>query len=345
MIQTELQGDKPTQGASDQSITGTASNDRLNGKEGNDTLEGGPGTDVMMGGPGDDTYLVNTELDAIIEEADGGIDTVISTAPLFTLPAEVENLTLAMGAGNTFGIGNGLANVLLGNEGINTLVGNGGGDTLDGGAGADYLLGGVGNDFYRVDDTLDLVDEGGAFPTYAGSALDFDTISSTAEWFWDVYSVGERLVIEEGAVGSDGAGTTILGSVFSNEMIGNSGTNIMFGRGGSDTYRAGDGVDWISLDLLGLTEENAYVGVDGPNTIIVDQRQTGDFSYDIIFAFEVGKDKIDVSDYGYATATEVLLRGQNDGLGNSYYALGDGLDYVYLVGVTIDQVQFTDFVV
>jgi len=156
--------------------------------------------------------------------------------------------------------------------------------------------------------------------------------------------VGERLQIEEGAVGSGGAGTTIVGSVFSNEMIGNSGTNVMFGRGGADTYRAGDGVDWISLDLLGVTEENAYVGVDGVNTVVVDKRTTGALSYDIIFEFEVGKDKIDVSSYGYATATEVILRGHDDGLGNSYYALGDGFDYVYLVGVTTSEVQFTDFV-
>ena len=325
--------------------TGNSLNNRIVGNAMANRIDGGAGQDDMAGLGGDDTYLVDHELDTITEEAAGGTDTVISTAFLFTLPDEVENLTLAMGAGDTFGTGNDLANFLLGNAGINTLVGNGGGDTLDGGAGADYLLGGVGNDFYRVDDTFDLFDEGGAFPAYAGSALDFDTLSSTAEWFWDVYSVGERLVIEEGAVGSDGAGTTIVGSVFSNEMIGNSGTNIMFGRGGSDTYRAGDGVDWISLPLLGVTDENAYLGVDGPNTIIVDARTTGAFSYDIIFEFESGKDKIDVSDFGYATATEVFLRGHDDGFGNSYYALGDGLDYVYLVGLTVGQLSVLDFVV
>ena len=60
-----------------------------------------------------------------------------------------------------------------------------------------------------------------------------------------------RLQIEEGAVGSNGAGTTILGSIFANEMIGNSGTNIMFGLGGADTYRAGDGLDYVYL--VGVT--------------------------------------------------------------------------------------------
>ena len=63
-------------------------------------------------------------------------------------------------------------------------------------------------------------------------------------------AVGRRQ-IEEGAVGRNGAGTTILGSIFANEMIGNSGTNIMFGLGGADTYRAGDGLDYVYL--VGVT--------------------------------------------------------------------------------------------
>jgi len=331
----------------DQAIDGHGNSlaNQMTGNEMANVLDGGAGQDTMTGLGGNDTYVVDDQADAIIEVGNGGIDLVISSAFLFTLPVEVENLTLAMGAGDTFGVGNGLANTLVGNGGVNTLIGNAGADTLDGGAGADYLLGGAGNDLYKVDDTFDLVDEGGAFPAYAGSATDFDTISSTAEWFWDVYSVGERLQIEEGAVGSDGAGTTIVGSVFSNDMIGNSGNNIMFGRGGADIYRAGDGVDWISLSLLGVTEQNAYVGVDGVNTIIVDKRTTGASSFDIIVEFEAGKDKIDVSSYGYTNATEVMQHGHDDGLGNSYYALGDGRDYVYLVGVSTSQVHSTDFVV
>ena len=53
---------------------------------------------------------------------------------------------------------------------------------------------------------------------------------------------------------SSGAGTTIVGSIFSGTLIGNSGTNIIFGLGGADTYRAGDGIDFMTLSLLGLTD-------------------------------------------------------------------------------------------
>jgi Ca2+-binding RTX toxin-like protein len=251
-------------------------------------------------------------------------------------------LTLAIGAGVFAGQGNAADNVILGNQSANTLIGLDGNDTLDGGPGADVLLGGRGNDLYRVDDTLDLVDEGSAFPGYPGGAADVDTVVSAALWFWDVYSVGEILQVD--ALNTAGT-TTIIGSMFSNQMIGNTGSNVLFGRGGSDTYRAGDGVDYISVSTLGLTNADAYVGVDGNNLVVVDKRTTGPTSYDIIYEFDVAKDRIDVTSYGYADAAQVLAAGRDDGAGNCYFALGDGFDYVYLVGVTLDQVTAADFVV
>ena len=44
--------------------------------------------------------------------------------------------------------------------------------------------------------------------------------------------------------------TTIIGSMFSNQMIGNAGNNVLFGRGSSGTYRAGNGIDYISRRRL-----------------------------------------------------------------------------------------------
>ena len=67
-----------------------------------------------------------------------------------TLSANVENLTLAVGAGNINGTGNDLANV---------ITGNGGDNILDGGAGADAMIGGLGNDTYVVDNAGDVVTE------------------------------------------------------------------------------------------------------------------------------------------------------------------------------------------
>ncbi|MGD9879913.1 MAG: peroxidase family protein [Reyranella sp.] len=337
-------------GPLDDNIQGLTLNDTLRGFGGNDVLDGGTGDDAMEGGEGDDTYHVDSSLDVVSEFLNQGIDTVLASINNYILPANIEKLTLiaptALG-----GEGNALDNALLGNALANTLIGNDGNDILDGGTNTnptegDILLGEVGNDTYQVRNDFDVVDEGTTFPGNPGSPSDVDTIVSNINFFWDLRSVGEFLQIAEGAPGSgfNDPGATIIGSMFDNEMIGNSGTNVMFGRGGSDTYRAGDGIDWISLSTLGLNDGNSYVGVDGVNTVVVEQRTTGPYSYDIVFEFDVTKDIIDVSAYGLGSFAAVQAKGVNDGSGNSYYALGDGLDYLFLVGVTTAQVTSANFI-
>ena len=241
---------------------------------------------------------------------------------------------------------------IAGMESADTIIGGLGNDTLDGGTNpegptgqGDILLGGAGNDTYYVDSGLDLVDEDAYFPGFGSGG--FDTIISTTDFYWDIASVGERIVVSEDVVDFGGDGVTIVGGIFNNTLEGHSGTDIAFGRGGADTYRLGDGVDWISLSLLGT--EGAYDGINGSNTVIVEQRETGFLSYDIIFEFEVGRDKIDVSDYaainGFSTGADVVARAVNDGLGNSYIALGDGLDYLYMVGLEKAELAAGDFLV
>jgi Ca2+-binding RTX toxin-like protein len=125
-------------------IVGNAYSNHLLGGAGNDTLDGGAyGNDVLEGGSGDDTYIVGPSA-TIIEQADGGIDTVQSMY-FVTLSANVENLEI-IGRGGASGTGNNLDNKITGNAGNNVLSGEGGNDTIDGGAGKDVLIGGAGND-------------------------------------------------------------------------------------------------------------------------------------------------------------------------------------------------------
>ncbi len=238
---------------------------------------------------------------------------------------------------------------LRGGIGSDILLGGGGDDTLDGDANpetaGDILIGGRGDDRYVVDSAADIVDEGIAF---GGEADGYDRIVSTADFYWDFYSAGEWLEIAPDASDGGGVGSTAIGSVFSNAMVGNSSTNVLFGRGGSDVYIAGDGIDYISLSTLGLTADNAYDGVDGSNRIVVTPRSTGPVSYDIVFEFESGRDLVDVSSFAVAnnlvSGLDVLARGVNDGRGNSYFVLGDGFDYLYLVGIEKEALSPDDFV-
>jgi Ca2+-binding RTX toxin-like protein len=102
------------------------------------------GGDTMRGLGGNDTYRVNSLDDVVIENANAGID-IVQSSVTFTLPANVENLTLA-GLANINGTGNSLNNIVTGNAGNNVLRGGAGADDLYGGAGNDKLYGDGGSD-------------------------------------------------------------------------------------------------------------------------------------------------------------------------------------------------------
>jgi Ca2+-binding RTX toxin-like protein len=112
----------------------------------------------MIGGSGNDTYAVDSIDDVVTELASEGTD-VVNAFIDYTLPANVENLSLfgsaINGTGNSLGnlmFGNDLNNSLLGGDGDDLIFGDaqiagiGGDDYLDGGNGSDNLYGGRGND-------------------------------------------------------------------------------------------------------------------------------------------------------------------------------------------------------
>ena len=279
----------------------------FDGLDGGDTLTGGSGLDILKGSAGNDVIA-----------GGGGNDLLIGGA---------DDDMLAGGDGD---------DDLNGGEGFDALLGGAANDTLDGGTNpllqGDILLGGEGDDTYVVDSGLDLVDEGFLFADAGFGG--HDTILSKSDFFWDIYGVGETLAVSRDAPGL----ATIIGGVNDNTFAGHAGSDIVFGRGGSDVFRTGDGTDWISLSLLGV--DAAWRGA---NTIIVDPRASGGYSFDIVFDFTPGRDVIDVSAYGYAAGTDVRDFGHDDGAGNSYYLLGDGLDYVFLAGVEVAALSASDF--
>lgn len=140
--------------AGNDELHGASGEDRLYGGDGNDTLVGGAGADTLEGDDGDDLYHADA-LDKLVEYADGGTDTVM-TSDSWTLGENFEDLVL-VGNRAVQGIGNALDNRLRGNDAANRLTGGagadflwgrGGDDVLDGGAGNDTLVGDRGNDGY-----------------------------------------------------------------------------------------------------------------------------------------------------------------------------------------------------
>jgi Ca2+-binding RTX toxin-like protein len=152
-------------GATLLNLTGGAGSNTLVGNDAANLINGATGADTMTGGKGNDIYTVDDVGDGIVENPGEGTD-LVNASVSYTLPANVENLTLT-GTGNLNATGNSEANTLTGNSGVNTL---------DGGAGIDIERGGAGNDTFIFrpgetagDSVLDFFGNG----TLAGDALKF----------------------------------------------------------------------------------------------------------------------------------------------------------------------------
>jgi len=207
------------EGTADLQGYGNALENTLTGNAGSNLLDGRAGVDVMIGGLGNDVYFVDSGIDAVVENADEGFDTVYSTDHL-VLGNNVENLSLI--GGDLQGYGNSLNNVLTGTAGANLLDGRGGND---------QMFGGLGNDLYFVDSGLDAV--------FENADEGFDTVHST-----DHLVLGEN-VENLTLIGGDLQG---YGNALNNVLTGTNGANLLDGRGGNDQMFGGLGNDVYFVD-------------------------------------------------------------------------------------------------
>ncbi|WP_290428436.1 cadherin domain-containing protein [Thermocoleostomius sinensis] len=143
MLGSDRRSNHLTGGRGNDVLVGGSGNDVLIGNAGHDRLDGGAGDDTLMGGFGDDTYVVDSVRDVIVEDVNGGFETVMASVN-WTLASPLDDLILTGTA--MVGTGNDLNNALTGNAMNNQLLGNGGNDILLGLGGNDRLLGGDGND-------------------------------------------------------------------------------------------------------------------------------------------------------------------------------------------------------
>jgi len=211
--------------------TGNSLVNVLIGSSGNNILDGAAGSDMMSGSLGDDTYIVDSTFETITEAVDEGTDQVQSSAT-FTLGNNFENLTLT-GVAAINGAGNGLDNVLTGNDGINQLAG------------------GAGNDTYVVNTDGDLAVED------TGNGLD-QVLSSVS------FTLGANV---EQLTLTGIANLNATGNELDNTLVGNSGNNSLNGGNGVDTMSggAGDDIYIVGTDGDGVTEDSG-AGIDRVNS-------------------------------------------------------------------------------
>ena len=225
--------------------TGNALNNLITGNSSSNVLDGGSGVDTLVGGQGNDTYVLDTLADVIIEEVDGGFDT-IETSLSFSLVAlpELESIQLT-GQNDATAIGNDQGNVLSGNAGNNRL---------DGGLGADQMYGGSGNDTFVANEQGDTIDE------YDGDGIDtierhFDTLyilESNVENLTLMGTVyrGNGNDLDNVLTGND-ADNNLLGLSGNDTLIGGGGADALFGSDGADSLIGGQGDDYYQIDDAG----------------------------------------------------------------------------------------------
>ncbi|WP_280956440.1 beta strand repeat-containing protein [Ciceribacter lividus] len=282
------------------------------------------GTTSIYGGEGDDTYIVDVAGGVIVEELDGGIDTVRTSLSSFTVQENIEGVVFT-GTGSFTAIGNSANNhlaggigddVLSGGLGDDVLVGGVGSDTLDGGDGndtADYsssaagvsvsLVGGIGVGGDAAGDTLISIE------TVIGSAFD-DTLTSTMVGTTlqggsgnDTYVVNDQgvTILEGAGQGDDEIRTTstnysIAGNVNierltyigggNSVLTGNSANNTITGGAGDDILIGGGGAD--SLVGGAGTDVASYVTATAGVTINLNTGiHTGDAAGDTFDGIEV----------------------------------------------------------
>ncbi len=161
----------PTSAKPTSTKTATGVNQTLTGTAGADKLVSAgsyaTGGDTLIGGANDDTYYVDSDLDSVVEQAGGGIDTVDAFGS-YHLADNVENLVLRS-TGPLEGFGNGLANLIIGNTGSNLIDGGGGNDVLTGNGGNDMFVASAGTDMitdFNAGDTV-ILENYSRFTTFA----------------------------------------------------------------------------------------------------------------------------------------------------------------------------------
>lgn len=230
----------------DVSGTGNELNNRITGNVGNNELSGGLGADTFVGGSGDDFYWVNNSAqdksesssnDLVIETADGGTDTVVTSTYHYSLDQNVENL-LTVAWGSSYSLQNPTQNYnyftilrrLTGNS-LDNIIDSRQWDMsarIDGGLGADTMYGSSDDDVYVVDNVGDVIVDG---PSY--SAIDTVEASIT-------YNLEENL---ENLILTGDSAISGFGNSKANFLDGalNSAANLLIGGIGNDTYRLGQG--------------------------------------------------------------------------------------------------------
>ncbi|WP_333696786.1 calcium-binding protein [Phaeobacter italicus] len=302
------------------------------------------------------TVTVNLEVDIEFSAADD------------TFNASVANKdadeTSEAGGDDTFN-GDDQNNEFIANTGNDTLMGANGNDTLDGGNdtdflrggnGADVLDGGAGNDDLGGGASSDAIFGDDGNDVIFGGQGDDSGVSGTVDDSLGSITIqglngGTGNDVINGGAGNDllaggrasgiGFGVDTLASGGDDTLRGGAGEDTLLGgvgddelRGGADkdVVNGGDGADLIYTSLGG--DELSGGGTDGDEDVFVLKNGTGTTT---ITDFQVGEDKLNVSELANGNVLEILDNAYETAVGgtNTVYLALDDDTTLLLTGVSL----------
>ena len=293
-----------------QLISGQAAT-TIYGSEFDDTIISSAYNDALYGGKGDDHYYVKNTI-TVVEDADGGIDTVHYYAQawdpianpglVITMANNIENaeiLGYLPSSNDPFTLrGNNLQNAITGNSNADILQGQDGNDTLIGLDGHDTLEGGTGNDSLEGGNGDDSLDGGAGADTLKGGAgndlyiidqydmvsedpnAGLDTIQLSAAYGATSFTLNvanieilDLSLLTQTVTVVGGAGNdSIIGGAVDDSVSGGGGNDTLLGGLGDDTLDGGSGNDSLSGDA----GNDIFIASGGNDTI------SGGTGFDII---------------------------------------------------------------
>jgi Ca2+-binding RTX toxin-like protein len=220
-------------GGGDDHISGGMEDDTIDAGSGNDRIVGYLGADAITGGSGIDT-IVFSGLD---EEITVNLETGVGQdgEAQGDTYSGIENID-ATNYDDTL-IGNGILNIIWGQDGDDSIFGGGGNDYLFGGEDNDVLNGGASNDTLQGDAGDDVfIIESASDNVIELANQGYDHVFSSVS-----FSLAGDYVEAISLTGS--ANINAYGNSLNNELRGNSGANKLYGYDGNDTYYVDDNDD------------------------------------------------------------------------------------------------------
>ncbi len=286
-------------------IVATGGGSPVVGSNGGDILTGSDASDTLGGSDRAESFTAGAGNDVV--RAGGGADTVFA------------------GAGN---------DQVFGGEGDDLLFGGDDDDTAFGGTGDDQIYGGTGNDVLGGGTRLGA----GADTVYGGAGDDRGFGADGADLGYggtgnDVFYAGSGADTLAGGDGADALG----GGGDADALTGGAGDDTVYGGAGDDTVFAGSGADLV---YGGTGDDVIYLGAnDGMRDVYASVAGNGS---DIVYGFENGIDRIDLTGSGLTGFAAIAARIGEDASGNATIDLGDG-NLLTLFGIAQDDLDQNAF--